>query len=352
MGEPLAPHDNARSDVQYLHEYQDMIHILQEEITRLEDELRLRDLAAEGAEAEQASVRSRRTREDELRIRAEHERVDAALGAELANRDETIALLLEQIRLADEAEAAARAEWEQLHQWVAEVEKRIADQQKSGAGAGATAAAEIHEAILNERRSAESLRQMFESQRRSWELERQSLGSEVERLRARLVELADGPDASAGVIATLERENQELRAAYRELADRGIPAHDLESIVAELQAARQERDLLSIELRQQRDDHERARMEHQAAENALRSQLARESLRRQEEQVRTTAVLSGAPSTVTAVLNAGDTLDPDQRIRAFREHLKEIHHEEAEQRLKRGLAARLSRLWSHTGPDR
>ena len=38
------------------------------------------------------------------------------------------------------------------------------------------------------------------------------------------------------------------------------------------------------------------------------------------------------------------------RIRAFREHLKEIHTSETEQRAAAVLAARLSRLWRSTGP--
>ena len=37
-----------------------------------------------------------------------------------------------------------------------------------------------------------------------------------------------------------------------------------------------------------------------------------------------------------------------QRIRAFRQHLKEIHEREAEERAQRTLTARLSRLWRKT----
>ena len=49
----------------------------------------------------------------------------ARLDAELAARDETINLLLDQIQLVEEAESASRAEWEQLAAWVTEVEERV-----------------------------------------------------------------------------------------------------------------------------------------------------------------------------------------------------------------------------------
>ena len=43
-------------------------------------------------------------------------------------------------------------------------------------------------------------------------------------------------------------------------------------------------------------------------------------------------------------------LEADMRIRAFRQHLREIHVHESEARKPAGLSARLSRLWSRTRP--
>jgi hypothetical protein len=37
--------------------------------------------------------------------------------------------------------------------------------------------------------------------------------------------------------------------------------------------------------------------------------------------------------------------DVDHRVRAFREHLREIHGQEKEQTAERGTGSRLARLW-------
>ena len=50
-----------------------------------------------------------------------------------------------------------------------------------------------------------------------------------------------------------------------------------------------------------------------------------ESLRRQEEHVKTAVAAAPLPASKDPLLEA------DERIRAFREHLKEIHQDEAEQ---------------------
>jgi hypothetical protein len=306
----------------------DTIALLQEEIARLEDELRMRD---EAAAAERHASRSEPR--PKARDAAGEERI-ARLTDDLAGRDETIALLLEQMRLAEENEAASRAEWDQLNLWVQEVERRVA-------GRGEP---DLRGELEAERRGAEALRQAAEKEQRSWEVQRQSLVAEVERLRSKFTQVAGESDASVAAVQALEHENQQLREAYHDLARNVVPAHELDAIVTELQAVRKERDAIGQELQRIGDDRQRERNEHEAALNALRSQLARESLRRQEEHVKTAAALTPAPS-------ADPLLGADERIRAFREHLKEIHRDETEQRMKRGLAARLSRLWNHTGPN-
>jgi hypothetical protein len=310
----------------------DTIALLQEEIARLEDELRARDeAAAEAADRHDSRPGRRPPPRDEAA-----ERRVAELSGELAGRDETIALLLEQMRLAEDTEAASRAEWDQLNLWVQEVERRVAERGETGA--------DLRGELEAERRGAEALRQAAEKEQRSWEVQRQSLVAEVERLRSKFTQVAGESDASVAAVQALEHENQQLREAYHDLARNVVPAHELDAIVTELQAVRKERDAIGQELQRIGDDRQRERNEHEAALNALRSQLARESLRRQEEHVKTAAALTPAPS-------ADPLLGADERIRAFREHLKEIHRDETEQRMKRGLAARLSRLWHHTGPN-
>ena len=42
---------------------------------------------------------------------------------------------------------------------------------------------------------------------------------------------------------------------------------------------------------------------------------------------------------------------PEDRIRALRAHLNEIHQSEQHERSQRRLSARLSRLWNRSGPN-
>ncbi len=255
----------------------------------------------------------------------------AQLDKELATREETIALLLELARLADEAEAANRAEWEQLQNWVQEVERRVAEQSEPDA--------ELRGELAAERRNSDLLRQSAEKEQRSGEVQRQALVAEVERLRARFTEVAGESDTSVAAVRALANENQELRDAYDALARDSVAASEMDACVADLQMVRKQHDALAHELKKLQDDRQRERIEHEANLNALRSQFARDSLRRQEEQVKSSGAVPASKESL---------LEADMRIRAFREHLKEIHHDETEQRMRRSLAARLSRLWNHT----
>jgi hypothetical protein len=309
--------------------------LLQEEIARLEDELRSRDADADaegyahraGSSSSSSSSASAKDEEAQGRI--------AQLQGELTAREETIGLLLEQVRLADEAEASSRIEWEQLHQWVQAVERRVEEQGGSGSD-------RLRAELDAERSRGEARRQAAEKEQRSWEIQRQALVTEVERLRGKFAQVAGESDTSLAAVQALEHENEQLREAYEALARTAVPPHEVEAIDQELQSLRKEREAMAQELKRQRDEREREWNEHEAAINALKSQLARESLRRQEEQVKTTV----------APLVADDPLlDADQRIRALREHLKEIHRDETEQRMKRSLASRLSRLWNHTSSN-
>jgi hypothetical protein len=308
---------------------QETIALLEEEIARLEAELRLRDLAAvteftqERAETDEAPPAHDEKSGEQIR----------QLKEDLRTHEETIALLLEQIRLADEAEAAGHAEWEQLHFWVQELERRVA---LRGEG---EADPELRAQLEAERRNAESFRQAAEKEQRSWEVQRQSLVAEVERLRAKFTAVAGESDSTVAAVRALEHENQALREAYSLLAESTVPARDVDGLLYDLQHLQAKHDALAQELQKERDQHQRDRNEHEANLNALRTQMARESLRRQEEQVKAAGVVPAVQET---------PLEADMRIRAFREHLKEIHQDETEQRLRRGLAARLTRLWNHT----
>jgi hypothetical protein len=308
----------------------DTIALLHEEISRLEDELRMRDAGAAeqfGSDLESASADRTEQRDD-----IAQERITRLLD-DLTTRDETISLLLEQIRLADEAEAAGQAEWEQLNQWVQALEHRV----EKG-----TAGPDLRDELAAERRNSEALRLAAEKEQRTGEIQRQALVAEVERLRGKFSQIVGESDTSIAAVQALENENHQLRDAYETLARNAVPGHEVDAIVRELQDVRAKRDAIAQELQTQRDERQREHQEYEANLNALRSQMARDTLRRQEEQVKTLAASSSGRDPL---------LEADDRIRALREHLKEIQKDESEQRMRRGLSARLSRLWHHTGPN-
>jgi hypothetical protein len=295
------------------------IALLQEEIARLEAELRARDeaLPAPHPAPEPAEDDAARRRVEEL-------------VAELAARDELVALLLEQSELFEAAAAAQRAEWEQLSQWVEEVERRVDGREAGDAG--------LRSELDAERQRSDSLRRRAESDRREWEAHRAGLERDADHLRGLLAQQVRSPEADETAFIALASENRKLRTTCagleRAAAEAEALGGRLAEALAELESSRNE-------LRRVADDRERERNEHEAELAALRAGHARESLQRQGEPA------GAAPAPAAP---RGPALDADERIRAFRQHLKELHEHEASQRAGRSLSSRLSRLWRNTGP--
>jgi hypothetical protein len=285
--------------------------LLLDEVSRLEAELQARATAAEDWSADQPGP-------DDSALRQQV----AELTAELTGRDETIGVLLEQTRLFEEAATAQRDEWEQLTRWVEEVEQRVGDRT-----AGDPRQAEE---LAAQRLRSEDLVRRHEAERAAWDTHKRRLQQELAALHA----TPTGAPAEA-----LESENHRLRAACAALERDAAAAAELVPLRARLDAADAERARLGAELRQERDDRAREKNESEATRAVLKTQLARASLQRSAEAL----TPGGAPPRNTA-------LDADERIRALRLHLQELHEREAEQRAQRGLAARLSRLWKSTGP--
>ncbi|AGA27688.1 coiled-coil domain-containing protein [Singulisphaera acidiphila] len=308
-------------------EYQETIALLQEEVVRLENELRLRGEEEAGAVDDQIG---------DTAAEEEANRQIASLIGELANRDETINLLLDQSRLFEEAESADQANWEQLNQWVQELERRVE------AGGGSTGP--LKQELEEERRKTRLERETFQVERRSWDAQRTAMESEVEKLRGLLGQAARQPAVAANdsVLEALEQENRRLRSVASELARVSAVAAEVELLRDRLVTTEQELAKTARELQGIVDDQKRERNEYEAMVAELRSQLAHETLKRQETQVLTAVVPGGKPD--------GATMSPDERIRVLRLHLNEIHEKEAEERAQRTLSARLSRLWWHTGP--
>lgn len=293
-------------------EYHDTIALLHEEIARLEEELRLRD---EGRDEAGATLPIGLPADETAGPRIE------ALTTDLAIRDETIDLLVEQVRLLEESSAADRDEWEQLHRWVEEVERRVEGRDQQGE--------DLSLEVEALRRQAEAQRQAAADERRGWNVQRKALENEGKDLRKRLAE-ATGPAGEGAALVALEAENRRLRHTCHELALAASDATECDLLGRQLLATRTELDGARREIRRLTDDRERGRIEHESALASLRSELSRDLRKRPEEE---------------------EEASPDDRIRALRAHLNEIHRKEQDDRSQRRLSARLSRLWNRSGPN-
>jgi len=266
--------------------------------------------------------------------------------AELASRDETIRLLLDELSRVEEAQAATQAEWEHLAGWVAELERRVEGQDED-------ALHQLENRLVVQQQKAESLQVKSESDRRAWEAQRQIYQSEIARLQAALDQVATSPEAvgthdgrvteapgldSKGVEA-LQAENLRLRAAWQELVERTAAAAGSESLDAKLAEALNERNQFRRRLEQIQDEMKRERLEYKATVAELQARLSQASLTQPQ----------GPPSEKRPE-GISSELDIELRVRALRQHLVEVDQREKEERRQKHLINRLSRLWSRTGP--
>jgi hypothetical protein len=311
-------------------DYLETIAVLQDEISRLEAELLAQNESGSSPAGTDLSVMDAGN-SDGLLGRQELQK----LRAELAARDETINLLLEQLRLVEDAESASRAEWQQLIQWVAEVEERVDRQDDAGT-------AKLAQELDSQRRQAEETRLRLDRERKAWNNQRLGLEQKIQRLESTLTSAAQEVAAPGDVAALefLEFENQRLRQLCNQLEESTkSDAQSLHEAIdlarRELEEVRRERDLV-------KDKRDRERREYEIAVASLRSQASRAALAAHESESHTHRLET--PSDVSSGLEA------DMRIREFRQHLKEIHGHEAEARNRNRLGARLSRLWTRTGP--
>jgi hypothetical protein len=304
---------------------QDEVMRLEEEIARLQEELRLRDeILTEPIAAQQPPISAV----------PPADRMAADFNAELARRDETIELLLEQLRLFEEADAARQSEWEQLNQWITEVEERLAAREQDESLRGPLATAQ-QESIEAERVKAEMDRQ-------AWEGERKTLERKCELLHAQVQAMSTTPShALEGARTALEEENRQLRATCADLTRAAAATAEIDSVRAALQDTRADLDASTSEVRRLEDELEREHREHESLVACLRSELARQSLQMGVQTVQGRSNSTG---------DARSSLTVDERIRAFRLHLQDVHEKEQEERWKRSLSARLARLWTHTRP--
>jgi uncharacterized small protein (DUF1192 family) len=321
------------------------IALLQEEIMRLEAELAARSdrpsaAVFEGVARAEDECDRFAAAEHAAHSRGEVER----LTLELASRDETLALLLDQLGSLEETRTAERAEWDQLAGWVAELERRVEGQDED-------AFRRLQASLANQQKEAEELRTKFEHHRRGWEVQRAVYEGKIARLqeglakseaRARAPEDNEGQNdlgSSRDIEETKALEAENLRLiAQQEMTERiaGENSAALHSSLCELQ---NERDELQRQLDHLRDERRREKLEHEATCAELRTRASQASL-----------IQPSAPQIVKTPKESAAEMEPYLRIQALRQHLLEIHEQQEEERRQRKLMSRLSRLWSRTGP--
>ncbi|MFO0956213.1 MAG: hypothetical protein U0800_01965 [Isosphaeraceae bacterium] len=263
--------------------------MLDSDIELYEDPVALLQAEVERLEAE-LRAREEVAAEPEVRGPDEHSvREIERLRDELSLRDETIAQLWDHLRNLEESEAASQAEWEQVQAMIDELEARLTGQPWT--------------IPIDSARVEEPSRQL------AWDAERDRLTGEIDRLRGQL-DRAQQTAVAAPPPARQDAEIEELRGEN-----------------ARLRADRQRWEAMETE-----------------------AQLLRIRLKTAEDSLSHTAPVSATPVAVPSALGQpGEGLSPDERIRALRLHLREVHQKEAEERKSAQLAGRLSRLWHSLG---
>ena len=302
----------------------DTIALLYDEIARLEAEIRDRDDA--------------RITDDLTATRDHNQGHDAVaplhllineLSFELAAKEETIALLLEQTRFYEDAAAVQRTEWDELQRWVEDVEHRI----DSNDGGESRHLAQIEA----EKHRFEGLNNQAVADRSAWELQRRGLDQEIHRLRSLA---SQTPTNVSGIFATapLEDENHKLQERLQGMESSMPKTPEVETVRKKLAETLARFDASEVAHRRAGDEWSREKSQLTAALSAAQGQVAREAMLAPAVK----PIESGATSAA---------IEADERIRAFRQHLHELHRREAEERANRGgLSSRLSKLWHHGSP--
>jgi hypothetical protein len=331
----------------YSADYLETIALLQDEVARLEQELQWRD-------ERQTDTTSNDIPSFAIEFDAQGD-VDSNAGnsvelerlkAALTSREETVRLLLDELSRVEEVQAAARAEWEHLTDWVAELERRVE-------GQDGDTVHELENRLAAQEQKTDAIHANSERDRRGWETQRQVYQSEIARLRAALEQAAVSSEAREGhdgqlterrapdadLVESLQAENRRLRAAWQELVDRASTDDRCDLLEAKLAESVKARQQLRGQLEQIQDQSKRERLEHEATLAELRAQLTQASLHQAQALPRETTLEGISPA-----------LDIDLRIRALRQNLLEVDEREKEERRQKRLISRLSRLWSRTGP--
>jgi hypothetical protein len=257
--------------------------ILQAEIEQLRGELAQRD-AEHSIDDIADDTPAQQEPEDEVLQRMQ-ELIDEA------NRgDERVAILEEMLHAAEDANRSEQEERHQLEAWVGDIEKRIGQREDE----------HLAEIGLVRERLEESV-------------------SQQKRLQRQLKNAASGGDAPKQYEESLEQlqqANQELRDALAEAQQENLSL--------------QQRAEQSGENQEQILREERANIaQEQAKVSRLRYEL--------------TAKLAAIEELPKSESNADQ--ETSQRIKALRQHLREIHEQEKQEEREAPLTTRLAKLW-------
>lgn len=269
----------------------EMAELLKIEIEYLRTELADRDARLEELERSPAQAGGG---DADLPTRQEVETLAGRLEdllEELDHSDERMKTMSELLRVSEEANVAAIEERVQTEAWMGEVERRVRD---------------------------------WESE---WHAERDSMQRRITDLTAQ----RDEAEARGG-----SRENTELiQSLRRQLSQFEAETQRLQNERDEMQHRLQNADVASVEERIEKAVNEAMREErlHLSQE---RAEVAREraALLKQQEE------LAAQPASLTTSADIADL-----KIRAFREHLREVRSKEPEHRPPPSMSQRLGKLW-------
>jgi chromosome segregation ATPase len=221
-------------------------------------------------------------------------RLDELLD-ELTRADERASELERLLEAAEEACRAEREERRQLEAWVEDIERRVGQREADFQADNQLLRNRLEEARAEQGKLEEQLRNVVH---------------------------ASGSESARQAVAEMQQRCKELQGQLETLA----------AEKASLQARLAERQAMQSEGWQQSQ-----------LEEALREERIRLA-QQQAELARRRAEMATAQAQLESPGHGGRS-EIDQRVKAFREHLREIHSLEQRERTERGLAARLGKLW-------
>jgi chromosome segregation ATPase len=213
---------------------------------------------------------------------------------ELQQSDGRIAALEQLLQASEESTRAEQEERRQLEAWVTDIETRIVEREADWSAEKNVLRSRLQEVTEERAQLSERLKHTAESRSRS------------------------GPDPA--MLEHLRAENARLQHALHETQN--------------------ERTRLTEQIGEQQDQLDQATQ----SETALRQERLAVAQER-ASITRERAELAAMKSELEYEPPTRPTCEIDDRVRVFREHLREIHNTERQERTEHSLTARVARIW-------